>query len=546
MKFLLIALLFANVPLSYAQELNDFNGEIKWDENWRSASAPEINSLSCVDKESAYFLNLGEAGIFIQKYALDNFSQLASSKVEGFGKKDKVGGLGLKRLNETLYLYGSIYDADKRARYDFVRIVDTESLAISEMQIISNEDKVKSASGKTAYEYHRWFGNFPTGHIFSGNKEIAFVTESANNKDIGTDPKGIIMIGRLIDSDLNITEEREYKIPYKNAWIEQVKVGNDGLVYILERGKKQRGGMLLKGYYEFGKLELVVLNMHTGEIKTTEIPEAEETKIFSSQLTIGEDGSIIISGILTKNKYDISSIIFTKFNNDLEQEISLTIPISNEFRTSFKGDDFDKPGESVDPKRQNYQFKVRDFIRLSNGTSTYLIEQHHFRVKNISHDPYKNIGGQTTVSYEYYYDDIIAINFSDNGEVNWQTVIEKRQRTENAYDPYVSFYHAQNNGELTLFYNESEYEQRTDKASLSKDEKKLLQDKNIGIKVNIDVDGSFTKEKIFAPELDAKKVFISNFLPSSKGEGVIVIKKLEKKGIGKREVSQMKFGVIEW
>jgi hypothetical protein len=543
LPFIFFIFFLSTIHSAYA---NKFDGKINWDTKWYPLSGSESYGLSHVDETSAYFIHINEADYYLQKYSLADFSLQKSTLIDGFHKKDILRMLRICQLEETLFLICRINDSKKNLTYDFVRRIDKETLALSERYLISNKDKVKSLSGTTNYESHRWFGNFPSGLIYSKDRETAFITESANNKDIGKDLKGIKMIGRIIDPGLIVNEQSNYELLHKDAWIENIQLSNDGLVYFLYRGKSKKA-KLLAGYDNYGALELAVLDPKTGSMNTTVIPEDEGTRILSSHLMIDKDGGITVAGINFEDKYFAKNIFVTKLTNDLQQEFYEFHPLNEEFKPQFSGDDFDKPNKTLDKKRINYSYDVKDFIENPNGTTTYLIEKNFFRVQDISPDHNgPNSGMQThSVTYEFFYDDIIAINFNSDGTINWQTVIEKRQVTLKNYDSSTSFHHTVDNGEITIFYNESVYEQNKN-VSASIKEKKKLREKNVGIQVVLDSDGNFTKQEIYSDNIDPDRVAMTTFYPISKNKAVIVIKKSVRESLLKKDVRSLKYGIVTW
>ena len=64
-------------------------------------------------------------------------------------------------------------------------------------------------------------------------------------------------------------------------------------------------------------------------------------------------------------------------------------------------------------------------------------------------------GGTTTTTTYYYYNDIIALNFDENGELVWKTVIDKYQMSVNDGGYYSSFFTILQGNDINIIYNDA-------------------------------------------------------------------------------------------
>ena len=130
-----------------------------------------------------------------------------------------------------------------------------------------------------------------------------------------------------------------------------------------------------------------------------------------------------------------------------------------------------------------------------DGTTTLLAEQYYVHVVTTTTTS-ANGGTTTTTTYYYYYNDIIALNFEENGELVWKTVIDKHQMSVNDGGYFSSFFTILQGNDINIVYNDRE-SNMVDTEGMSVAEKKKLRRNIIGKRVLLSDDGEQASEKIF-------------------------------------------------
>ena len=92
--------------------------------------------------------------------------------------------------------------------------------------------------------------------------------------------------------------------------------------------------------------------------------------------------------------------------------------------------------------------------------------------------------------------DVIAVNFNAEGEILWKSVIDKYQVSTNDGGYYSSFFSVVDGNEISIIYNDRE-SNSVDTDGMTKQQKKKLKRKTVGVRVLIDSEGQTSKEKLF-------------------------------------------------
>ncbi|MBI2257440.1 MAG: hypothetical protein HYU67_00900 [Flavobacteriia bacterium] len=100
---------------------------------------------------------------------------------------------------------------------------------------------------------------------------------------------------------------------------------------------------------------------------------------------------------------------------------------------------------------QLFEYNVKDMQTLSDGSLIGLLEQYYVKVITSS-DPRT---GSTSVTYYYYFNDIIVYKINPNGSFAWTNKIPKQQISTNDYGYFSSFSYFLNNNTMHIIMNDN-------------------------------------------------------------------------------------------
>lgn len=506
--FLLLGVLTC-VITSLAQDYPDFDGEIKWSELFevsKRASSPEIIGL---DRSSVYLIRKVKKKRYIEKYKLSSLQlQKSTELVLEYNGKD-LDYDGSFMFGNTPVIYTSFYNKKTRKNYSFLQTIDRTTLAVSIPNPV-DENELPQGKGLKAKLNQSLLGSYGATNPFliSDDREFGFLLQSKINPESYENGEitRMAMGGKLFDRDLKVLEENGFKFPYDNFLSTQIKLGNNGLVYFAgyqyETVEDESKKLIKREKTEYGDLEILVLDIESGEIEGFKVRTEGDVKGFSFK--IGNDESIIVSGLVGEGS-GVSGAFYTKYDHKLIEKEFVQVEFEEDFITQDwsekKKEKFEKKRKKAEKKGQKkseptfYKYQMRDIIVKPNGSALLLAEQYYVRVVTTTYtDANGNIRTRTT--YYYYYNDIIAMNFDKNGELEWKTIIDKYQVSTNDGGYYSSFFTVQKGNDIHIIYNDRKSE-TIDTEGMTKSEISKLRRKTVGKDVLINADGEISESKLF-------------------------------------------------
>lgn len=100
---------------------------------------------------------------------------------------------------------------------------------------------------------------------------------------------------------------------------------------------------------------------------------------------------------------------------------------------------------------QLYNYSMRDAILMPDGSLVGTMEQYYVQVSTTTNGQ----TGQTTNTYFYYYNDIIAYKINSTGEFDWIKKIRKYQVSQNDGGPYSSYESFIDGGKVYFIFNDN-------------------------------------------------------------------------------------------
>ncbi|MDA7802992.1 hypothetical protein N8987_00255 [Crocinitomix sp.] len=516
-KYLLLSAFAIINFVNFAQDLPEFEGEIKWSELFsvnRKVSAPEIIGH---DGQNVYLMRYIKRKRFLEKYNIKTLQLQKSVEIILEYKNKDLELSSYFMFGNTPLLNTTFYNRDTKTTHSFFQVVNTNSLLISEPRPVGKNEvpEVKGVRNKIAMA-QVGYETFSSSVLISDDRALAFISEPIYG-EVDKDTKMPTVKGfrgKIYDDKLNLVAENDYNLPYDRFSVVQTKFSNSGLLYVAGyQTSIEEQGLLKRDQVILGKLEILVLDLERGEIEILNV-DVTNRKIREFSFLIDDKDAVIISGLISKKGGGVSGGFYTKYDANFKEVSSNVVDFEDDFVTQDWSDRQKKKLEKSNSKKRKkgekesqpdfYKYQLRDLILKPNGSLTLLAEQYYVRVVTTTYtDSQGNMRTKTT--YYYYYNDVIVMNFSPSGKLEWKTLIDKYQVSVNDGGYYSSFFTVLENNDINVIFNDRE-SNSVDKEGLTKQELKALKRSTVGVRVLVDEEGNQSREKLFEFEENGLKL----------------------------------------
>lgn len=426
----------------------------KWSNELKSDKNTSLRDIIAKDKTGFYTLNNYRKGrnnndVIINHYTY-NLSEKKGPVIDlNYGKKDRNFEEVIDFAGE-LRLFTSFLNKKNKQDYLFVETIDKSSLK-------SKRDIQKVA--QASFDVRR-------GKKQIGSSTFQFISARDSSKllifsNLPIDKKKANeLIGCTVLNDkMQVEWNNIIEIPYPDYLfsIKDVSVSSNGDVYVLGKlfedkvkdvkRKQINFKYQVIGYKNYGK-EKVIYDVTLPEKFITDM-----------QITINSDNDIICAGFFSNElQYNIDGTYFLKIDGASKAILSSNI---KEFEKDFflqnlsdkqerKTEKKLAKGKDVDVK----DFDIRSLIVRQDGGVVMIGEQYRmYIVTNTT----TGANGQTitTTTYHYEYDEVLVVNISPSGNIDWYSRIPKFQHTINDNGRYSSFALMVQNDKLHFVYNDN-------------------------------------------------------------------------------------------
>ncbi|UZR98926.1 hypothetical protein [Chondrinema litorale] len=342
----------------------------------------------------------------------DNDMKLTSSKKIELDKGYELESVF--QFGDELYLMSTFNNKDIRKKELFVQKINKKTLNVEQekkrlaasvnmVAFNGNKANLYNDNGEGAYDY-----------IISRDKTklLVYFKQTTENKSDNE-----IVGVQVYEAGFNMLWSNTYEIPFENELfsIRKVKVNNDGKVYLLGKEYKEKHKNEVDGLPNF-KYRLLCLSELANKFDTF-IIDLEDKFITDIELTITEkQNEVICSGFYSEN--DLNGIIgsfYFRFDTQSNKIVSST---TNQFSDEFLLDNAYSYG-----KKMNKIEKIKE-----KGLTNYSLDQVILREDGgiVLISEYKCSLSSNSSSRVACYN-ILSINISPSGEVEWSTKIDKKQ-----------------------------------------------------------------------------------------------------------------------
>lgn len=424
--FILILLLFSD-SIALGQ-VRSKEASIKWGNTIQASRRGTLLDVVGHDNGGYYMLMQKKRKIYLERYDNKlNFKKIAELKLTDYR--------GYKRYTENiiqagdkLFLFSSVQNRKAKKNILLVQTINKKTLLpnrkIQEIATINYE--------------RRWNSGSFQSYISPDSSKIAVYYqlpyERGEREQFGF---------YIFDQELNEISKRKVKMPYKDSdfLIEDWEVDNEGNFYVY--GIKYDERKEARSKRSQGKPSYVyhVLGYFQDESEDMNYPVKTDNYFLKDmKLVVDYNGDIVCAGLYSeKTSYNVLGAYYLRIDGRKKrikeksfQEFSANFITQNmtprqEKRTKKKAS---KKGK----KPELYRYDLDHLILREDGGAVLVAEQ-YFVVERT----YTDAQGNTRTTYIYHYNDLIVVNVSPKGEIDWVEKIRKTQITSNDGGFYSSY-----------------------------------------------------------------------------------------------------------
>ncbi|MFZ4741116.1 MAG: hypothetical protein ACOYLE_08115 [Bacteroidales bacterium] len=464
------------------------NADIIFGEEIKEARSSNLESILGYDETGIYVLKTEGGGAFSsgQDCFIEHFdNKMNQTKSEELIINDKSGEERdyefIVHLNNTLFLFSSIENKKTDNIWLYAQTINKKTL-------LPNNDARKIAEINYAQKGSGSFGDFQYNISKDRTKLMIHYLLPAKKKE----KEKIALI--VLDNELNLLWEKKCTLPYLEELFEdeRYRIDNEGNAYILGIVYKEKALAKRKGKPNY-KYQLISYK-DNGETYQEYPIELQGKFITDMQIAITDSNDIVCAGFYSKiGTFSIDGSYYLVVNgNNGEILTKSSKEFGLDFITQNMTDREAKRVEKKDAKGKDIElanYDIREIVLRDDGGAMLVGEQFYIVVYT-----YTTQYG-TSYSYHYNYNDIIVINISPEGQIDWAKKIPKVQESIDDGGTYSSYAMSVFGDKMFFIFNDNP------KNLENKGDGKLKNynpnRESIVAMVAMDSDGKFKKEALY-------------------------------------------------
>jgi hypothetical protein len=395
-----------------------------------------------IDAEEKYYFNEGNKIIsiklrgkkrFIQVFDIKAMKELTMREATDFPNDHVIEGFS--KVPGKILIFYSLWDRKNKKEQLFVRELDFVSgkLAEKPVLLLSVEGKLTGDLVKTSKMGYgmKVVNKFDFETSFDSTKIAVRYRKKPETRD---DSKSFDVIGLNVfnyDNGLTKLWGKEFKMPYTEKKMDELDftVDSKGNAYILakiykgdKKREKDKDGFVLYS------IELFKCDANNQDLAVIKVDISEK---FINEIVLFEskDNNLTLTGYYNNGKKKESGVdgVFLSqldqqgvIKNIQSYEIPLDIINQNISKKAVakntKKDEDDEKGVQLHSLKFRWARRFPDGSMMLTGEQYRVVEKRHVDSK-----------GNVRVSYQYYYEDILAIKVDSEGKLSWMKRLPKTQ-----------------------------------------------------------------------------------------------------------------------
>jgi len=424
----------------------------KWSNELKRDKGSNLRDIFAKDATGFYTLNVlskkfGKSEISVNRYTYNLAEKSGEPFDLTYGKKDRSFESLIDFAGE-FRLFSSFTNTKDKNAYLFVETIDKKTLkSKKDVNKVTEVDfDVKRGKRQLGSSTFQFFTSRDSSNllIFSN-----LPTEKKANELIGC---------TVLNNEMKVLWNNIIEIPYPDHLfsIKDYSISSKGDLYVLGKLYEEKGSDIKRkqinfkyqiiGYKNFGK-EKVIYDV-----------ELSDKFITDMKITINNDDDIICAGFFSNElEYNVDGTYFLKIDGSSKKIMSSN---TKEFDKGFLLENLSEKQEKKANKKLDKgkdvdvrDFDIRNLIVRKDGGVVMIGEQYRMVVVTTTT---RGANGQTTTTttYHYYYDEVLVVNISPEGSIDWYARIPKHQHTINDNGKYSSFALMVQEDKLNFFYND--------------------------------------------------------------------------------------------
>ncbi|MEQ9261827.1 MAG: hypothetical protein RLP14_01565 [Owenweeksia sp.] len=390
-----------------------------------------------MDNEKAYE-KIKEDTYHVKKYHNQSFKTEYDVVYDDFEYKGEPAIYKHSWLRgNTPHLFFTVYNSDLDKKFLILSILDEKGRKKPPIEIASVKAKRRSD------------GAFNISTSQDSSKVLIY----AEQPYLKGEPEKLGLT--VLDHEYNLLWEKMVTLPYTDRYfdISDWSVTNTGDIFIAgyatpnrRKGERRERDSPNEDY------KLFQVSKDKEDILEYELGLNDKYVSSTSVLCDFDNNTMVITGFYSDKNVDrVGGTYFITINqNTLEPIIAINEPFTKEFLLNFL------PERRVEKNHDLYNYKFRDFIRRDDGGVMIVAEQYYKEVISQVSSSFNGVPtGVQTADVYYYRNDIIVLNISPSGSVDWASHIPKEQASVNDGGFFSSYLLLVEKNRLNFIFNDN-------------------------------------------------------------------------------------------
>ena len=259
---------------------------------------------------------------------------------------------------------------------------------------------------------------------------------------------------KMINANLELAENQQFELPFikRKLKIERMERGKSGNYYfaISMEPEKQRKTSARAGQEPIVSNEYLILVWNVTKKAFQQYPiQVEKYAVRTITFGLDDEENMIIMGFGTKrNAAAPIAVYYQKLIPRFEKFIAKTAKDFSKDRNFIN--EFKDPRNGTTDK-ERYAYQNGQIVFLQSAGCVFLSE-HYYATSRVMVEPRTKV--ETLINY-YNYNDIMAVNVSEENEIGWVTKVAKKQFSTDDKGYYSSYYVTVDNNKTKLFFNDN-------------------------------------------------------------------------------------------